>query len=574
MNIYAIDNYGRIIKGYTEEGKDRLRLVIPASSVPKNIEELYVTSDEFKYCVGDEGYYLCGCDFKNYSSFLTYFTERDDFKFERGRTLIGAFGVKNSKRTYLGFFTGMKYNFNWRIEKKGNEYTLGFFYDITKVDIYEDIVIEIIKCDKKATYMDLAKKYRKYMLTEGGCVPLKKRMKTRKALEYVKDAVEIRIRMAWKPAPPTVLEQTIENEPDIHVACTFEDVMNLVRAMRREGIRKAQICLVGWNKSGHDGRWPDAFPVEPLLGGEEKLRELIELAKNAGYKIVCHTNSTDCYNISERFNGGEIVNKDKQGEWERDIYAWSGGVMWHLCPIRAWEYAQEILPKIADLGFEGTHYIDVMSIVPVRNCFDSNHPCNANQTMDYFTKIADLTKDLFGGYASEGGWDHSAHYVDYSLYNKFDREEEPGMDEGIPFWEFVFHGIILANTGTTTVNYPIKTPLARLQLAEFNGRPSFYAYSCFMNNGYHWMGDKDLQIHDEEKIKKAVAAIKVAHDEYINTSYLQTETVEDYRHLADDVFEVTYSDGSKIIANYSDKEFEKDGNVVPAVDYLVLKPEA
>ena len=65
MNIYAVDNHGRVINGYCEEGKGRLRLIIPADSVPKDIEELYVTSDAFKYHVGDEGYFLGGCDFSN-----------------------------------------------------------------------------------------------------------------------------------------------------------------------------------------------------------------------------------------------------------------------------------------------------------------------------------------------------------------------------------------------------------------------------------------------------------------------------------------------------------------------------
>ena len=46
-------------------------------------------------------------------------------------------------------------------------------------------------------------------------------------------------------------------------------------AMKNAGIDKAELCLVGWNVRGHDGRWPQAFPVEPALGGEEELHWLI-----------------------------------------------------------------------------------------------------------------------------------------------------------------------------------------------------------------------------------------------------------------------------------------------------------
>ena len=60
--------------------------------------------------------------------------------------------------------------------------------------------------------------------------------------------------------------------------------------------------MVGWNKSGHDGRWPQAFPVEEKLGGEEGLREAILHANKLGYYIAAHTNSSDAYTIADNFD--------------------------------------------------------------------------------------------------------------------------------------------------------------------------------------------------------------------------------------------------------------------------------
>jgi hypothetical protein len=48
---------------------------------------------------------------------------------------------------------------------------------------------------------------------------------------------------------------------------------------RGPAFKRAQLCLVGWNQKGHDGRWPQIFPVEEALGGEEKLRRLIRKAR-------------------------------------------------------------------------------------------------------------------------------------------------------------------------------------------------------------------------------------------------------------------------------------------------------
>lgn len=60
----------------------------------------------------------------------------------------------------------------------------------------------------------------------------------------------MRIRQGWKPVPPPVREQTPETEPEMHVAATFDDVSELLDVFQAHGIDKAEICLVGWNKSG------------------------------------------------------------------------------------------------------------------------------------------------------------------------------------------------------------------------------------------------------------------------------------------------------------------------------------
>ncbi len=497
---------------------------------------------------------MCGVDFERYSSFLTYFKEREDFEFCEERLLLRVFGIKSSQYAYTGVFTGMAYDYKLHISKSGENYSLGFVYDLEKIDIYEDIVIELLYMDKAATYIDMAKRYRRYMIEERGCVPIKERSNT--TLDYIKDSVEIRIRMGWKSAPPTILEQTIENEPEMYVACTFDDVKEFIKRLKESGVKKAQICLVGWNVSGHDGRWPTAFPVEQALGGEEKLRELLAYAREIDYRIIGHTNSTDCYSISEYFNNGEIALKNKAGEIVADEEAWSGGRMYHLCPKRAWELAQKTLPEVLKLGFSGAHYVDVLSIIKPRTCFDKNHPCNAGETVEYWRKIGKKAKELFGGFSSEGIFDHSADYLDFGLYVNLNRKRHSFMDKGINLWELIFHGIIMANASTDTINYPIKSNDGRLLMAELGYRPAMYVNLSFMNKqDTYWKGI-DIKINTEEEMQKAVNATKEAYDEYTKLRYLQIEEITDYKELCEDIVEVTYSDGTVITVNYSDKEFQ------------------
>ena len=567
--ICAVDNFGNVILGFCKKTDGKLILTIPKENIPKESEYIYAFDDVFKAKVDSDGYYACSNDFERHSGFLTYFKKRDDFDELLEINLANMFGVRTKEDTAMAIVSGMPYVYQLHMTKRGDTYRLGLYYDLKRYAIDENIVVEISFLGKNATYVDIAKAYRNYQLTVGGCVPIKDRMNS--TIEYVKDSVEIRIRMGWKPVPPTVLEQTVENEPYMHIACTFERVKDIVDELKKQGVEKAELCLVGWNKSGHDGRWPTAFPVEEKLGGEEALKDLIEYTKDNGYKIVCHTNSTGCYHISSEFNEGEIVVKRRDGSLAVNNEPWSGGKAYMLCPHKGLEFARRDLPKIKSLGFEGVHYIDVMSIVKPKQCFDKNHPVSLRESLKLNDNIMELAKETFGGFSSEGAFDHCAKCLDYVLYTCWNRKKKCYMDEGVPLWEIIYHGIIMNNAGSNTVNYTIKGADDRLQLIESCARPAFYFYSKFTSNNSDWMGIDDIRADNDDDIKFAVSKISQACSEYRKYSRLQTEFIEDYQKIqGDEVTEVTYSDGTKIVINFSDEDFNYNGQIVKAKNYFIL----
>lgn len=66
-------------------------------------------------------------------------------------------------------------------------------------------------------------------------------------------------------------------------------------------------------------------------------------------------------------------------------------------------------------------------------------------------------------------------------------------DKTIPLWQIVYHGIMLYNATTDTVNYPIKDVKNLLTIIEDGSRLSFYLYSKFLEgrkNG-DWLGKED-----------------------------------------------------------------------------------
>lgn len=148
-----------------------------------------------------------------------------------------------------------------------------------------------------------------------------------------------------------------------------------MRRMKAEGIDKAEMSSVGWNISGHDGRFPQYFPVEPKLGGEEKYRQVIAEGKSLGYHINCHINPFSVFAISDRYNDNGIA-MYPNGKPFFDYFQ-PGGDAFRPCFQRFHDlWIKDDFKKMKDLGLNGIMHLDVMSFVHAYPCKDPMHPLN------------------------------------------------------------------------------------------------------------------------------------------------------------------------------------------------------
>jgi hypothetical protein len=543
------------------------RLRLKASAVPAGVKHIEVLPDFDTAKTGEDGYFMMP------NGFIGTFRQQNGEQVLQ-RSPMPIFGMKTPRHTFVAIVSGMPHAYTLVARAKSGVYRLFPRFVLDGHGVYDDLAIDYhMLSGDDANYSGMARTYRKYQLDRKVCFPLKQRIKTSPELAYAAKNVEIRIRQAWKPAPSPVEEQTLATEPPVKVAVTFDRVGDVLDMLRRQDVRQAEICLVGWNRKGHDGRYPQLFPVEEQLGGEQKLRQLIKKSQSMGFQIVGHTNSTDAYRISEVWDEEYLIRTADQ-QLSKNA-CWSGGRMYNICPQRSYErFAVNDLPAVAKLGFRGAHYIDVLSIVRPRACYSPNHPLNANQSAVWLDKIMHLGKKNFGAVASEGPYDFCCGNLDYVLYVSFDSYSRPKtdmVDRSVPIWQLVYHGIILSNPYSKTTNYTIKGDLARVKLAEYGGRPLFYFHSTFVTTKRNWMGDEDISCETDEALAAGVAAVKAGVEDYNTRSYLQTEFMEEHEMLASNVSRTVYSDGSEIVANYSDADFAYNGRTVNSLSYILVK---
>ena len=485
--------------------------------------------------------------------------------------------LKTERGAYLAISKELGFESVQVYTRKDCDYAFSYEYDLSKCGAYEPLVIDFYPMEEgEDDYSAMARRYRQYLI-DNDYMPqmLKERVKENEHLAYAATAPEIRIRQGWKPVPTPVKHQTLENEPEMRVVTTFDQVKDIVDELKRQGVNEAQLCLVGWNHKGHDGRYPTVFPVEPTLGGEEKLRECIKYAQENGYKIVGHTNHTDIYEISSDWNDGADAAKNPDGSFQANAF-WSAGQMFNICYKQSHDkYFWGYEPKVAELGFSGLEYVDVLSIIKPHVCYDPAHPCTRKEGIEYANKMLQGLRDLFGGSQSEGGTWFTAKSLDYAMYvtmalNRLEKYEF--IDDYVPIWHIVFNGYLLHNPASQTVNFTLKEPRYALRNAEYAARPMFYFNSAFVDDPKkNWMGNADLTYKDKADLERSVAAIKRGYDAFKEWEYLQFETMEQHDKLAEGIYCSTYSDGSRVVVNYTKEPYTFEGKEVAAENYLIIK---
>ena len=547
-----------------------MRAQIPVADITRDIKTIDIVADDARAQKGERGFFVLGDS--SYGEFT-----RDNGFYQPYWPHMPIFGMKNAKGAFVAIAKGLELEQKPVIEAKNGTYTLFARFDIPAMyfDAYEDLIVDFYPLPADAGYSDMAKVYRDYQLGRGEVKRLSERVKGNPALAYSADSIYVRIKHARKKAQrgvPSHHKQTVGNEPELEIFFTFDDMADIMKRMKAAGIDKAEVCSVGWNIAGHDGRFPTYFPVEPAIGGEKKFRETIRLGKDLGYHINCHINQVSVFEISDRWKDNGIALRP-DGKPYKTICPAPGGDLHWACYKRVCDmWIKDDYPQIRDLGLNGIFHIDVMSYIGAYPCCDPRHPLTRKQTSEYMNKSGAYADEIFGGYASEGGQDHLARTLDFALYlwsyPAWEGKPERLATKHVPLYQLVYNGIIMSNPYYTTIDalYPkaystsdqrkaydyLDNPENRwLKSIEFNARPIFY-----------YCDYTDLR------------PMKRAYDEWQKLKHLQLEFMTYHGELAPNVSIARYEGGDEIVVNYTDAPFAYRGETVAPRAYKFYSHDA
>ena len=572
MNKYfAYDENNRKIEFLLEKNDYSINLTLPVSEF-KSAKRLTILPEFGVAKAGADGFYLLPRNIGMRGDIKVEFKEREDELLSYNKPVMAVYAIVTDSLCALVRFE-RNYKFTINAELKGGVYSVYLTTEFGgKRDLpYDDIRIEIVPVSGD-TLGDYAKRERDLRLERGEIINLAEKCRERAVVDYARRSPRIRIRMAWKQSPSPVKHQIPENQPPVHVACDFARVRDIADALKARGVKECELQLVGWNLGGHDGAFPQLFPVEPSLGGEEEMKKTFSYVKSLGYRISTHTNLIDAYELADCFSWDDIV-VTEDGEYLQ-IGDYGGGYAYHVCPERQMYTAMNTIPELVKYGENGLHFNDVISIVEPDTCHSPKHPCTTADGIKYVNTIMSTQMGMFGGFSSEGCFDFALGNLDYGLYvsfgDGFGRKEYPLADAYLPFFEMTYHGILLYNPTSPTVNYPIKNPEDKLTFILRGGRPSFYFHSRFRTGATNWMGEIDFLTDTDDELAFACDKIAEAQREYEALAHLQTVCMSDYKIL-DGIEVALYENGTEIAANLTDSEKTYRGEPIPAWGYKVFE---
>lgn len=389
--------------------------------------------------------------------------------------------------------------------------------------------------DESANYVGVGKSYREFLLKERGAKTLKEKIPTYSYLDP--NIIDIGIFMGVKKGFQLF-------DPVISLT-SFREISLILDRLRDLGIR-ANIILAGWEKSGFEGENPTTFPP---FDGSRGLKLILERAKNLGHFISLSVNFFDIYQNSRDFYRRLTLKSPVKLPLEQNTYR-RGYI---ICPQVALTKFQRFYSEAKKIGVAG---IELRRLGRgLIECFDDDHP------VDRFDCAGIYTKMISSAGIVEGG-------CGYGVYSVNNFVSVPSKSSGffggdsVPLWQIVLHGIV--RYSFEPINLRRDFDYEFLKTLEYGALPTailtyrspilirdtFYK-DLFSSRFLDWQNDLKREYELLNRI----------------LGYLQYHFITDHRELSRYVYQTTYSDGTRVIVNYSNKEF----NGIKPLGYRIIK---
>ncbi|MBQ3761990.1 MAG: hypothetical protein II875_08270 [Clostridia bacterium] len=356
---------------------------------------------------------------------------------------------------------------------------------------------------------------------------------------------------------------------------TFKQSEDIIKQLKNEGgFTNFSVRLTGWANGGLNQSVLTSVSPEGGLGGKKGLKSLIKTADEAG--AVLYLDGIHCFAYdSDVFDGflpysdaARYVTREQvklypyspasyQPDEEKDVY-------YLVKPSLAVKTADELIAYLGKNGASGIAFRDIGLMLSA----DYNQKDIVTREQVKALNVDTLKKAQSSGLKVmvKQGSDYVLGNVNMITDMNLKGTGYSIIDKTIPFYEIAIHSAV-SYTGKP-VNLASDYVGQLLSCAEYGAGLNFtFMYEdtkVLQDTVYSGFYAASYQRWKEDMLSMAARYQK-------EMAGLNSKRIVGHEFLTADVTKTVYEDGTFVLVNYSEADYEYNGSVVPARDYAVVR---
>lgn len=386
-------------------------------------------------------------------------------------------------------------------------------------------------------YVDMAKRYRRYVLETGRFVSLKEKIARTPGVEKLIGAPQTRTGILKNLVPESDRYDTKDVSKNYSLT-TFDERARQLRELKAKGFERLLVMASGWAHLGYDRQHPDPLPPPEKAGGWEGMKRLAETCRELGYTFVLHDQYRDYYADAPSYDTQFAIHEEdlssqpqvfagsRFGNWKEGqipfMRHWDGGKQTYLNARFQLGHLQKNYGLIFENGIKlNGIYIDVIGYVPPDEDFNPEHPTTRTEAMKGQAAMLNWSRQNLGITATESGADWVIPFVD-----TVNSSGALGKAIPIPLYNLVYHDAVIIAFGARNPND--QTNLLRGML--YGGVPEMPVAPTADD-------EKNLAlIRQMAQLNKRIALTEMTNHEFLDKNFRQERT--------------TFSDGTTVTVDW------------------------
>lgn len=341
---------------------------------------------------------------------------------------------------------------------------------------------------------------------------------------------------------------------------TFSEVENILESFRNIGVDSIQTNLIGWTKEGY-GTPPLQFPPNKKLGGWSGLKNLANYAKNNNIKLYLQANLIDA--TSE--NGGFSKRNDVAFQPSGVAFTDFSRERFILNPyVISKNFIEKFLPEAKKYRIGGINFQGLGRFI--YSDYNKKYPTTSAQTLEYWKEIMGNAYKELGGAAADGGNAYVLKHAD-RLFQIPDKDTGYFItSEKIPFYQMAVHGLVPYSSTPGNLSHDFSRE--KLKWVEYGYIPYFeltYQSPVLLK---HTNYNKLFTSSYKDWVETASEVYKEFNQ---RLGGVWSQYITGHEKLLEDVYRVTYENGTQIYINYRQQAVSINGYDIKALDYLVVE---